>query len=144
MKQKRAIDLEFVDYSILRQGYLWQEKKCFMASTIIVDRGFPFMEGYRFSHVFSKHADLMARLYDCATLQPLSMIAPQFSFYQDTQAFKNKTNKMNCCSIARLLVLIAYWGTIFGYADIARKCNFLKGTLTVCPASLVFSSHNHH
>ena len=115
-----------------------------MASAIIVDKGFPFMEGYRFFPVFPKPAWWYDCITDCTTLQPLSTIFPQFSFYQDTQAFNNTTNKMNCCSIARLLRLIAYWGPIFGYANMTRKYNFWKGTLTVCPASLFFSSRNHH
>ena len=50
--------------NIIRHGYLWQEKKCFMTSAIIIDKGFLLWKGNGFSPVFLKHAALMARLYN--------------------------------------------------------------------------------
>ena len=117
-------------------------EKCFMASAIIVDKGFPFMEGYRFSPVFPKHTDLMAQLYNWLCN------VTAFVYHNSTVFFLPINSGFQewivALYIARSLRLIAYWGPIFGYANIARKCNFWKGTLTVCPASLFFSSRNHH
>ena len=100
------------------------------------------MVGLRFSPEGWNSVNECARKILCLRLLHISW--SMFSFHKTIRALKNEIKWINNESIIWSWRSGLLRSSFSQSTNIAQKCNFWKGTLTVYPASLFFSSHSRH